>query len=91
MKVHDDLKRLTVSADVRERIAREYKEFKDWKDNKQKNDRIIEIFGKKLKIIDSDRSGKDCIKCAICGVCTTHMAVCETSDHKFNRYFVEIQ
>ena len=93
MKVHDDLKRLTVSADVRERIAREHKEFRDWKEIKRKEERTIEIFGKKLKIIDSDNDNgaEDCIKCALCGVCTTNIAVCETAEHKFNRYFVEIK
>ena len=90
MKVYDDIKRLTISAKVRERISEEYKEFKDWKENKWKNEQIIEIFGKKLKIIDGDNTARDCIKCALCGICTKCIAVCETSEHKFNRYFVEI-
>lgn len=87
----DDDKRITVSASVREQIYKEQKEFKEWKENQRKNERIIEIFGKKLKIIDSDNGTEDCIKCALCGICTTHIAVCETIEHKFNRYFVEIQ
>ena len=92
MKAHDDLKRLTVSADVRERIAEEYKEFKDWKENKRENEQIIEIFGKKLRIIYANRSAKDCIECALHNICwSLFQAVCETPEHKFNRYFVEIQ
>ena len=92
MKVHDDIKRLTVSADVRERIAEEYKEFKDWKENKLENEQIIEIFGKKLKIIYADRSAKDCVECALINICCSlSRSVCETSEHKFNRYFVEIK
>ena len=90
MKVYDDLKRITVSAEVRERIRQEFKEFKDWKENKRRNEQTIEIFGKKLEIIDSDNNSSDCLKCALCKVCCTDRAVCETSKHKFNRYFVEI-
>lgn len=91
MKVYDDLKRISVSADVREKISEEYKEFKKWKENKRKNERIIEVFGKKLKIIDGDRSGKDCIECALYDICwSLRQAACETTEHKFNRYFVEI-
>lgn len=90
MKTYNDLKKLTVSAEVREMMSKEYKEFKDWKENKLKNERTIEIFGKKLKIIDGDNNARDCIKCALCGICAKNIAVCETSEHNFSRYFVEI-
>ena len=86
----DDDEKVIVSASVRQKMYEVMQEFKAWKENKLENERTIEIFGKKLKIIESDNGGGDCIKCALCGVCTTHIAVCETSEHKFNRYFVEI-
>lgn len=92
MNTCDDLKKITVSADVRRRMAEEYREFKEWKENHLNNEQTIELFGMKLKIVDSDRSAKDCIECAIAGIClASHRAACETAEHKFTRYFVDIQ
>lgn len=91
MKGYEEDKRVIVSPDVRKQIQEELAEFKDWKENKLENDRIIEIFGKKLKVIDRDRSAKDCIECALYNICwSLRQAACETTEHRFNRYFIEI-
>lgn len=53
---------------------------------------IVEIFGKRVKIVeDNDSSAKVCMKCAFSYECTLgHLGICRNADEKFNRHFVEV-
>lgn len=55
-------------------------------------EQIIEIFGKRVKIVeDNDSSAKACMKCAFSYECTLgHLGICMNADEKFNRHFVEV-
>lgn len=60
-----------------------------WKDSQPQ---IIEIFGKRVKIVeDNDSSAKVCMNCAFSYECTLgHLGICRNADEKFNRHFVEV-
>jgi len=53
---------------------------------------IIEIFGKRVKIVEDDSSlAKICITCALSFECLKgHLGICRNADDKFNRHFVEV-
>lgn len=53
---------------------------------------IIEIFGKRVKIVSGDGSANDCLSCALFLECdpTSAFYLCQSADKKTNRYFVEV-
>lgn len=52
---------------------------------------IIEIFGKRIKIVEDDGSAKGCMECAFSYECTLgHLSLCRNTDEKLNRHFVEV-
>lgn len=61
--------------------------------NKEKKDipQIIEIFGKRVKIVEHSSEPTDCMKCAFIGVCiNSSLNICQNAELDFNRYFVEV-
>ena len=62
-------------------------EMAKWKDSQPQ---IIEIFGKRVKIVKDESKGDFCYDCALLFACRTERAICEKSDHRFNRHFVEV-
>lgn len=60
-----------------------------WKDSQPQ---IIEIFGKRVKIINDEySSAESCKACALLEACySSNYTLCQTSDEKFNRHFVEV-
>lgn len=57
---------------------------------KDSQPQIIEIFGKRVKIVEDESKGDSCYDCALLFACRTERAICEKSDHKFNQHFVEV-
>lgn len=55
-------------------------------------DQIIEIFGKRVKIINDEySSAESCKACALLEACySSRYTLCQTADEKFNRHFVEV-
>ncbi len=51
---------------------------------------IIEIFGKRVKIVEDESKGDSCYDCALFFACRTERAICEKSEHRFNQHFVEV-
>lgn len=60
----------------------------EWKDSQPQ---IIEIFGKRVKIVEHSSEPADCMKCAFIGVClNSSLNICQNAEMDFNRYFVEV-
>lgn len=59
---------------------------------KDSQPQIIEIFGKRVKIINDDySSAENCKACALLEPCySSEYTLCQTVDEKFNRHFVEV-
>lgn len=58
----------------------------EWKD---KQPQIIEIFGKRVKIVEDD--GKTCSECSLLSPCwNLGENICSDTNNKFNRHFVEV-
>lgn len=55
-------------------------------------EQIIEIFGTKVKIVKDKGEPAGCKECAFDSLCTfiTVGNICEDSNRKFNRHFVEV-
>lgn len=62
-------------------------EMAEWKDSQPQ---IIEIFGKRVKIVEDESKGDSCFDCALLFSCRAKWAICKKSDHKFNQHFVEV-
>lgn len=64
-------------------------EMAKYKDSQPK---IIEIYGKRVKIVSGDGSANDCLNCALFLECDTIKIfyLCQSADKKTNRYFVEV-
>ena len=64
-------------------------EIAEWKDSQPQ---IIEIFGKRVKIVSDDGSAKACMNCALFFECKTIKTffLCESAEKNTNRHFVEV-
>ena len=66
-------------------------EMAKYKDSKP---RIIEIFGKRVKIVKDNGNAQSCTDCAFLYECTFEhvglLGICRNADEKFNRHFVEV-
>ena len=52
-------------------------------------EKIIEIFGKRVKFVQDDGSSKGCEKCALYYYCSV-FKICEDSKGNHNCHFVEV-
>lgn len=59
--------------------------------NKESKPQFIEIFGRRVKIVEHSSEPADCMKCAFIGVClNSSLNICQNAEMDFNRYFVEV-
>ena len=70
-------------------IARHFEDGAKWALSQPQ---IIEIFGKRVKIINDDySSAENCKACVLLEACySSKYTLCQTADEKFNRHFVEV-
>lgn len=64
-------------------------EMAEWKDSQPQ---IIEIFGKRVKIVEDTEDFDGCSICAFCSkcLCIDVGSLCEDSSFNINRHFVEV-